>query len=276
MQTYTLRDVAGLLGLSRSVILRLVASGFVKPGRGPRREYRFSFPDMVLLRTAQGLQEAQIPPRRIVRSLRRLRESLPEQMPLAGLRIAAIGNEVVVRDGGKPWQADSGQLLFDFDAQVSAAPPGTVVRSLHGTARPVEDWFRCGVELERSDPAGAEAAYRRAIEGAPTSVDAYLNLGVLLAEAGRHAEAAALYRQGLWHCPGPDGALLHFNLGVALEDLQQVDAAIAAYDACLALDPTMADAHFNAARLHDQRGHAARAIRHYSAYRRLHGPKARG
>jgi tetratricopeptide (TPR) repeat protein len=270
MQTYTLRDVAGLLGLSRSVILRLVASGFVQPARGPRREYRFSFPDMVLLRTAQGLQAAQIPSRHIVRSLRRLRERLPEQMPLTGLRIAAVGNEVVVRDGGTPWQADSGQLLFDFEAPAQPAAPGTV-STLRRTATPEEDWFRRGVELETSDPAGAEAAYRRAIETAPGSADAYLNLGVLLGEAGRHAEAAALYRQGLRRCPGE--ALLHFNLGVALEDLQDFDGAIAAYEAGLAVDPAMADAHFNAARLHDQLGRTRPAIRHYSAYRRLRGPK---
>lgn len=270
MQTYTLRDVAGLLGLSRSVILRLVASGYVKPGRGARREYRFSFPDMVLLRAAQGLQAAQIPSRHIVRSLRRLREHLPEQMPLTGLRIAAVGNEVVVRDGGAPWQADSGQLLFDFEAPAQAVVSGTVL-ALRATRAPAEDWFRRGVELERSDPAGAEAAYRRAIEAAPASADAYLNLGVLLGEAGRHAEAAALYRQGLRRCPGE--ALLHFNLGVALEDLQQFDAAISAYEGCLAIDSAMADAHFNAARLHDQLGRAKRAIRHYSAYRRLRGHK---
>jgi len=41
-----------MLGLSRSAIVRLVESGFVKPGRGPRRAYVFSFQDVVLLRTA--------------------------------------------------------------------------------------------------------------------------------------------------------------------------------------------------------------------------------
>ena len=35
------------------------------------------------------------------------------------------------------------------------------------------------------------------------------------------------------------------------------------------LAPTFADAHYNAARLHEQLGHATQAIRHYSEYRRL-------
>lgn len=274
MQTYTLRDVAGLLGLSRSMITRLVAAGFVTPVRGLRREHRFSFQDMVLLRTAQGLQAAQIPPQRIVRSLRRLRESLPEQMPLAGLRIAAVGNEVVVRDGKAPWQAESGQLLFDFEVDAAApgaAPGGAAVHALRSRRAAEPDWFQRGVELEASDKRGAQAAYRRAIEAAPADAGAYLNLGVLLGEAGRHEEAAALYRHGIEQCP-PE-ALLHFNLGVALEELQRFEAAIEAYERALGIDPALADAHFNVAQLYDQLGRAKPAIRHYSAYRRLRGRK---
>lgn len=293
MQTYTLRDAAGLLGLSRSVILRLVASGYVKPGRGPRREYRFSFPDMVLLRAAQGLQAAQIPSRHIVRSLRRLREHLPEQMPLTGLRIAAVGNEVVVRDGGAPWQADSGQLLFDFDPPANDGPrasasvsklerrplPGAAPEAPPASSAPLEAdgaatadrCFQRAVRLEAHDSTAAEAAYRCAIAAAPRHADAHLNLGVLLGDQQRHAEAVALYRQGL--DSGIESALLHFNLAVALEDLGQPAAAAAAYEQCLALDPTMADAHFNLARLHDLNGRARQAIRHYSAYRRLKGSR---
>lgn len=312
MQTYTLRDAATLLGLSHRVILRLVASGYVNPARGPRREYRFSFPDMVLLRAAQGLQAAQIPERRIVRSLRLLRESLPAQMPLTGLRIAAIGHDVVVRDGGAPWQAESGQMLFDFDVapepgavhELRLGPPGRQPAAASPPARPQErgrslpkaargpteevagaaagataeaaavDWFQRALGLEARDPAAAEAAYRQAIAAAPDRADAYLNLGVLLAEAGRHAEAAAVCRRGLRRCPTEP--LLHFNLGVALEDLRRADEAALAYEACLALDPAQADAHFNLARLHDQAGRQRQAIRHYSAYRRLRGAQGPG
>ena len=288
-RTYTLRDIASLLGLSRSVIGGLIDAGFVTPSRGPRREYRFSFQDIVLLRAAQGLQAAQIPPRRIVSSLRRLRATLPEQMPLAGLCIAAVGNEVVVREGGGRWQAGSGQLLFDFD-MAAARQSGEVLslRSMRPSSAPRQarqapdeaeeaaeaeaadeavDWFQRGADLEATDAKGAEAAYRRAIASTPKRADAYLNLGVLLGETGRHAEAAAVYRQGIARC-APE-ALLHFNLAVALEDARHSDAALQAYEQCLAIDATMADAHFNAARLHDQLGRAKQAIRHYSAYRRL-------
>ncbi len=62
---------------------------------------------------------------------------------------------------------------------------------------------------------------------------------------------------------------LHFNLAVALEDLGEREAALESYERCLALEPKSADAHFNAARLHDQLGHTQQAVRHFNAYRRL-------
>ena len=76
MTTYTLREIQAMLGISRSAISGLMAAGFVSPSRGKRREYRFTFQDVVMLRTAHSLREAHIPARKILRSLRRLRESL--------------------------------------------------------------------------------------------------------------------------------------------------------------------------------------------------------
>lgn len=267
MQNYTLRGIQAMLGLSRSVITGLVAAGFVTPTRGKRREYRFSFQDVVLLRTAHALQAAHIPARRIVRSLQRLRADLPGELPLTGLRISAVGGDVAVRQGEHQWAADSGQLLIDFEVkpaqgsvQFLPAPPQT-------GADAASAWFERGVALEAGAPAQAEHAYREAIALAPNFVDPYLNLGVLLGDTGRAAEAAACYRQGLVH--HPHEALLHFNLGVALEDLGRIAQALRAYEACLSIAPTLADAHYNAARLHEAAGDATQAIRHYSEYRRL-------
>jgi hypothetical protein len=267
---YTLRAIQQMLGISRGVIAGLVAAGFVSPQRGPRNEYRFTFQDVVLLRTAHGLQAAQIPPRRILSSLRRLKSSLPETLPLSGLRITAIGQEIAVREGRTHWSPESGQLLMDFEV----APAGGAVAFLQPEtspqAPPAEDpneWFARGEALESTDPAGAEAAYTHALRLAPDHADAYLNLGALLCEAGRCDDAVALYDVALKHCPAD--AMLHFNRAIALEDQGRLDEALASYEACLALQPNLADAHFNAARLHERLGHVQHALRHFSAYRRL-------
>jgi tetratricopeptide (TPR) repeat protein len=253
----------------------MVDAGFVTPTRGRRGELRFSFQDVVLLRTAHGLQQANIPPRKILRSLRRLKDTLPSELPLTGLRITAVGNDVAVKEGDTQWQADSGQLLIDFEVR-PAAPGNVAVLVKREPAPPARapaanddptDWYHRALGLEARDPAGAEAAYRQAIRLSPRWADPYLNLGVVLCESDRTVDAVVLYEEALQHCPRE--ALLHFNLAVALEDLDEPARALAHYEACMALDPGFADAHFNAARLHEQLGHATKAIRHYSEYRRL-------
>jgi tetratricopeptide (TPR) repeat protein len=271
MQTYSMRELQSMLGISRGVISALVDAGFVLPTRGPRREWRFSFQDLVLLRTAYGLRAARIPPRKILASLRRLKAALPREMPLTGLRISAVGNEVAVHDGAAKRQVESGQLLFDFDMPGPEAHVRVLVPAATPEREPAADdaeaWFEHGVQLEREDRSAAEAAYRRALARDPACVDACLNLGVLLADLGRVREAVEVYRTTLRHAGGE--ALLHYNLAVALDDLGRAAEALEHYGACLALDPSLADAHWNAARLHERLGHAAHAIRHYNAYRRL-------
>jgi tetratricopeptide (TPR) repeat protein len=268
METYTLRGIQSMLGLSRGVVAGLVAAGFVTPARGRRGELRFSFQDVVLLRTAHRLQQAQIPPRKILRSLRRLKATLPAELPLSGLRITAVGNEIVVKEGDTRWHADSGQMLIDFE--LKPVREGDVAVLVPHDAPPVRDagaWFDEAVRLERAHAVEAEAAYRQAITLAPRWPDPVLNLGVMLCDAGRCAEAVELYRHALRRLP--DEPLLHFNLAVALEDLQRTGDALASYERCLSLEPGFADAHFNVARLHEQLGQAQQAIRHYSEYRRL-------
>jgi tetratricopeptide (TPR) repeat protein len=266
--TYTLRRVQAMLGLSRTIVAGLIAAGFVAPTRGRRNEWRFTFQDLMLLRTAHALQASKIPPRRILRSLARMKAELPQQLPLTGLRITAIGADVAVRDRKGQWQADSGQLLMDFDV-APVAGSVTFLERDHG--RPpmpgAAAWFERGVALEGGDAAAAEAAYRQAIALAPDIEAAYLNLGAMFSEAGRFAELAVLCDEALVRCPA--SPLIHFNRGVALDHLERLPEAIASYERSLALDPTLADAHYNLGRLQHLSGDERGALRHFSAYRRL-------
>jgi tetratricopeptide (TPR) repeat protein len=260
--TFTLRRVQAMLGLSRHVVAGLIEQGFVAPKRGARNEWRFTFQDLALLRTAHALQASKIPPRRILRSLARLKATLPGALPLSGLRITAIGPDVAVRDRRGRWQAASGQMLLDFDV----APVAGSVAVIDRGADAVE-WFERARGLERSDPTAAEAAYRQALALAPDLADAYVNLGALWCEAGRFEEVLALSRDAVARCP--ESALVHFNRGVALDHLERTRQAIESYERSLALDPRLADAHYNLGRLCEQEGDARGALRHFSAYRRL-------
>jgi tetratricopeptide (TPR) repeat protein len=266
--TYTLRRVQAMLGLSRSIVAGLIGEGFVAPSRGKRNEWRFSFQDLMLLRTAHALQASKIPPRKILRSLARLKATLPQELPLTGLRITAIGADVAVRDRDGQWQTDSGQLLMDFDVAPVAGSVAFLARATSPPAPPgAPAWFERGLALEATDPAGADAAYRQTLALAPDFEAAWLNLGAMLSDAGRFAELAALSDEAALHCPR--SALVHFNRAVALDHLERLPEAAVSYEQSLALDPTLADAHYNLGRLREQLGDKRGALRHFSAYRRL-------
>jgi tetratricopeptide (TPR) repeat protein len=235
VQPYGVREVQQLLRLPRSTIRMLVHAGFVTPSRGPRNAWRFSFQDLIVLRAAQALAAAKVPARRIARSMRELRRQLPESMPLSGLSIAAEADRVVVREGARRWQAESGQYLLAFDAAPADGSLSIIVRK------------------ERPAPAA--------------DAQTYLARGCELHEGGRFDEAERVYREGLERC-GEDAVML-YNLGVLLEELERKSEALAAYERALGLDPRFADCHYNIALLYEALGKPRDAIRHMAQYRRL-------
>ena len=267
-QHYGVRDVEKLLRLPQRTLRALVAAGFVMPARGPRNAWRFSFQDLIVLRTAQALVDANVPPRRITQSLKALRKRLPESMPLSGLRIRAVGDRVVVSERDGRWQADSGQYLLAFDGDPSTGALG-VIEAKPPSDSPAEkiDWFEQAVALERTDADAARLAYERAIAAEPTRTDARLNLGRLLHDAGELERAERVYRDALQ--AGSRDPLLHFNLGVLLEDMRRKAEAIRAYEAALHEDPELADSHYNLALLYEESGRTKDAIRHMARYRKL-------
>jgi len=262
-----------MLGMSSGELRGYVRAGFLAPERGPRGELRFSFQDLVFLRTARGLTEARLPPRRIRRALSSLRERLPEGRPLTGVRLGVDGTRIVVEDGTGRWQPESGQILLDFEIGELAQRGSPTLRAEFGEERAAEteltaeEWFECACELESGSPEEAIAAYRRALELDPAHADAHVNLGRLLHEAGDAASAATHYEAAL--SSRPEDAVAAFDLGVALEDLRQLPEALLAYQKAVRLDPKNADAHFNAAALAERLGRTAEALGHLQAYRKL-------
>ena len=96
---------------------------------------------------------------------------------------------------------------------------------------------------------------------------AWINLGRLQHEHGQMREAERTYRAAI-AAVGQD-ALLMFNLGVLLEDLNRPADALEAYQVSLSEDPSLADCHYNLARLYESQGRPQHAIRHLGQYRRL-------
>ncbi len=265
--------MARLLGLSPRQVRSLARGGFLLPTRGPRNTYRFSFQDLVLLRTAKSLSDARVPARRVRRALRELARTLPRGRQLSEVRLQADGQRVVVRDRDQLWQPESGQLIFDWTVAPLATRAAPIARR---HARRVmerdaehssDEWFDLGLDLEAVDLGEALVAYAKALEREPEHADAHVNLGRLLQMVGEMEEAANHYREALRHAP--THATAAFNLGTLLEDQGKLPAAIAAYERAIAIDNRLADAHFNLSRLYEKAGKKQAAFQHLRTYREL-------
>jgi tetratricopeptide (TPR) repeat protein len=247
------------------------------PRRGARGGWLFTMQDVVLLRAAAALRD-KLSARRLHHALRAIRAQLPAGRALTSVQILADGDRVVVHDGRRAWEAGTGQGLLALDAQDVAAEVAPLARAQFRAARDrdqdldAERWYELACDLETGSPDEARRAYERAIELDPAHADARVNLGRLLHEAGDAAGAVAQYRAAL--AAGGDRETLAtaaFNLGVACEDLEDLEAARTAYETSIAFDPCHADAHYNLGCLLERAGNKPGAVRHLREYRRLQG-----
>jgi tetratricopeptide (TPR) repeat protein len=267
MHAYDTNDLKRLFGLSAAAVRALARAGHLNPVRRAGRLH-YSFQDLIVLRTASALRAASIPAQRINKTLEKLRAALPAGETLKKLSLIALGNRIAIREGKMLWESESGQyaLALDIDDEpaelhviqpAAAAPPAAMDNS-------AEQLYAKGFELEDSDPMGARAAYEASLSADSQHLESRINLGRLLHVAGLLTEAERVYRAAV----RPE-ALICFNLAVLLEDLNQPADAIATYREALALDPQLADAHFNLARLYEEASDSKASLRHLLAYRRM-------
>ena len=272
MRAYSTREVAELVGESQQRVRSAARAGFVAPLKNPQGHFRFSFQDLVLLRSTKALERQNLGVRRTWRALRAIRALLGENRPLSSVRVVADADRVLVRENNTAWDPESGQTLFDFaveDAERSpAAPTGHPVSATIVATDTAEYWFERGLRLDRAEAlAESMAAYRRALELNTGHVNAHINLGRLMHTARDYQEAESLYRKALQL--DPDHPVAAFNLGVVLEDQGDLRAAIGCYQQALHVDPELPDAHYNLARLHEFLGEQTLAARHMSLFRTL-------
>ncbi len=206
MKSYTTRDVARLVGLSEAQVRSQARVGYLSPDRGPSNAYRFSFQDLVLLRTAKALSDTHLAPRRIRGALRTLTRQLPAGRPLSALRISFDGDRVVVRDGSERWHPESGQLLLDL-----------LVADLDRRKQPHDPRLApARVALGRwlqddGHPELAIVEYRAALASNPAHPTAAFHLGTALESLDRTVEAIAAYRRALRN----DDDMADAHLGLA-------------------------------------------------------------
>ena len=111
VELYRSRDVVGILKVSRRQLQYWAQTDLVVPStQTPGGHSRYTFEDLVALKTAKRLIDAGVSVQRIRRSIRELRRVLPTvQSPLAELTLVATGDVVLAFRDGTAFDAISGQ-----------------------------------------------------------------------------------------------------------------------------------------------------------------------
>src|ERR1700744_4338625 len=109
------------------------------------------------------------------------------------------------------------------------------------------DEAACGnlaiIAAQQGDLTGAERLFRQSLALRPNP-EGFNNLGMLLLQQGRAADAIAAHRHVI--ALRSDHAAAHLALGNALKQQGELEAALAAYREAVRLDPAAAaDAHNN-------------------------------
>lgn len=120
---FTSYEVCEIIGLSRRQVQHWDQTGWIQPSmRTPGGHSRYTFQDLVSLKTAKKLLDAGISLQRIRRSITELKRLLPTvRRPLVELTLVATGEMVLVFYEGTVFEAISGQQWIVEVAEVQQA-----------------------------------------------------------------------------------------------------------------------------------------------------------
>lgn len=235
---------------------------------------QYGFRELVALRTLAHLRAQRVPPAQIRRAIAALGRKLRGvEDPLQELRLYADGKKVRVELEGRAMEAESGQMLFNFDRgelnRLLEFRAKENPRAARDQRQEAEHWFQQGLDLEAKGAPAKEiiAAYEKAIELDPHSTGALVNLGTVHFNTRNLAKAEQYYRQATEVDPGY--ALAHFDLGNLFDERGDRARAMEHYLTAIRISPTYADAHYNVALLYQASNQTMKAVGHWTTYLKL-------
>ena len=267
-QAYSRAETRRLLKLTEKQL-----SNFETQKLVPAREH-YGFRELIALRTIMKLRRAHKTVPQISRAVEALSAKLRDVGdPLTELKIYTDGKRIRVEVDGRSMEAESGQLLLNFnEAELSKLlefrQPDTAAaeRERRFTA---DRWFQTGLELEQTGAPAEEVigAYQKAIDLDSHAAGAMVNLGTLHFNARKWREAERYYRLALE--ADPDYPLAHFDLANLYDERGDRTKAAEHYQAALKISPNYADAHYNIALLYQGSNQPMKAVRHWTMYLKL-------
>ena len=267
-QSFTREAARRLLKVSEKQLKSWEQQKLVQPAAN------YGFRELLALRTLIKLRHSRVPPRQIRLALQALIKKLRGvEDPLTELKLYAHGKKIRVELEGHSMDAESGQLLLDFDpAELSRLlefRPKENPRAEREQRHAAEHWFQRGLDLEATGAPAAQAieAYCKAIELDPAAAGALVNLGTIYFNARDFSLAERYYV--LATEADPEYALAHFDLGNLCDERGDRVRALEYYLAALRIAPNYADAHYNIALLYQGAQQPMKAVRHWTAYLKL-------
>lgn len=269
---FSVAEVVRLTGLSAVRLRRLDREGIVSPSGESLGRRAYTFRDLVVLRTIQGLLECKIKLKDIVGAVRILRGGLPlAARSLTEISIISDGQRIVVREPQGSFEPLTGQLVLEFEVKEFQRD---VVRIL----RPRREFERQNVAFQLyesackldEDPSSIEDAcelYQRALSYDPTLSLAYTNLGNIRYRQGNEEAALDLYHRALDVDPAQPEAL--YNLGFCLLHRGNAASAIPFFEAATEINPSFANAQLYLAMAYELTGDRRRALPIWHRYLEL-------
>jgi tetratricopeptide (TPR) repeat protein len=242
-RTYSAEQIAALSKFSSSTVDKLVRFGLLDP-----RGDLFGFRDLASARQISKLFAHGIALSEIIRSVKEVREWLPEA-DLSNLQLhpAAHHTIEIVQPEGRTDKR--GQFVLPV------SPPEQNPDALFERAQSAKD---------ADDIAEAERLYRVLMKSDPTDAAPPFNLGNMLRANGRKVEAEAAFRAATR--ADPTFAEAWYNLSDLLDEQGRSEAAIDCLRRALRAAPDYADAMFNLALLLQQNNKHAEAAEYWRRY----------
>ena len=283
-------QIRRILGISAQQLTAWERQGLIRPAcpsqparparqnRSSRsQDRRYTFADIVTLKTLLELRRNHVPLARIRSSLASLKEKLAGiENPLSELQIKSLGQGLTVYFQGRQMEPLTGQLLLNFEPDRKTKK----VRSLQRAGRAkklaeteklarAEQFFVAGLRYEEKPETIPKAihAYQKAIAFNPQAVWALINLGTIYYNCGDLGKAEDCYRTALSIDPGY--GLVYFNLGNVFEENNDLEPARQHYEQAVRLDPGYPDAHYNLALVYEKLGLHGKARQQWRSYLKL-------
>ena len=260
-QTFSTRSAARILAVSPDRIRYWVKRRLIHPAATEGRQYRFAFNDLLVMRLAKELLPSRHHLETIQRCFARVRGLVGPARPMTSLRLCNQDGRIVVRERGFAFEAESGQLILDFDSLAAV---------FAGEEEPAAKRTR---PLSRSGPSAPEEAliarrmFTELLASGTRNAEVHLKIAAVLERDGE--TSAALKHLLSAAAIEPANAEVHERLGALYRIRSEDDNAIRSFQRALECDSARVEPHRNLAELFEQAGRRRDALRHLSAVNRL-------